>query len=231
MGHEDIWRAIDTLAAERGFSVSGLARAAGLDPTSFNPSKRRSRNGHPRWPSTESIAKILAVTGVPFNVFAELMAGARALPHSIRGGGQDQNVSIQAYVTPFEASVRIPVTRLVSTGMDNYFGDKGHPAGSGWERISLPWAPDPNTYGLMIYGSSLQPVYRDGDLVIAAPQQAPRIGDRVVVCLRDGEAMIKPLITLSRYQIELGCLCPAHGSRVVPTAKIIVLHRIIWISQ
>ena len=29
MRHEDIWRAIDTLAAERGLTASGLARRAG----------------------------------------------------------------------------------------------------------------------------------------------------------------------------------------------------------
>ncbi len=60
--HDDIWRAIDRLAEEKGFSASGLARQAGLDPTAFNRSKRVSPNGKPRWPSTESLAKILQVT-------------------------------------------------------------------------------------------------------------------------------------------------------------------------
>ncbi len=61
--HSDIWRAIDRLAQEAGYSPSGLAKKAGLDPTTFNKSKRVSADGKPRWPSTESIAKILAVTG------------------------------------------------------------------------------------------------------------------------------------------------------------------------
>jgi len=63
MRHDDIWRAIDTLAAEHGLSPSGLARTAGLDPTSFNLSKRRSTDGKFRWPSTQSLAKILTATG------------------------------------------------------------------------------------------------------------------------------------------------------------------------
>ncbi len=62
--HQNIWRAIDHLAHEAGFSPSGLAKQAGLDPTSFNKSKRHSPDGKPRWPSTESISKILAVTGM-----------------------------------------------------------------------------------------------------------------------------------------------------------------------
>ncbi len=61
--HSSIWSAIDALATEHGLSVSGLARRAGLDPTTFNKSKRISRDGKPRWPSTESVAKILNATG------------------------------------------------------------------------------------------------------------------------------------------------------------------------
>ena len=43
--HPQIWRAIDALAARNGMSPSGLARLAGLDPTTFNKSKRGSANG------------------------------------------------------------------------------------------------------------------------------------------------------------------------------------------
>ncbi len=70
--HEGIWNAIDQLARRNDLSTSGLARLAGLDPTTFNRSKRFSREGKPRWPSTESIAKILSVTNTPFTEFAAL---------------------------------------------------------------------------------------------------------------------------------------------------------------
>ena len=63
MQHSQIWRAIDALAARRGLSPSGLARAAGLDPTTFNKSKREATDGRPRWPSTESLARALADAG------------------------------------------------------------------------------------------------------------------------------------------------------------------------
>lgn len=71
--HEDIWRGIDRLASSFGYSPSGLAKQAGLDPTSFNKSKRISPDGKPRWPSTESISKILAVTGATLSDFISLM--------------------------------------------------------------------------------------------------------------------------------------------------------------
>lgn len=67
--HEQIWTCIDRLARENGYSASGLAKQAGLDPTTFNKSKRTSADGKPRWPSTESISKILAVTGADMAAF------------------------------------------------------------------------------------------------------------------------------------------------------------------
>ena len=79
MKHEDIWRALDTLAAENGLSASGLARRSGLDPTTFNPSKRRMPDGRNRWPSTESVAKVLDATGASLEAFTALVSGARAL--------------------------------------------------------------------------------------------------------------------------------------------------------
>ncbi|MFN7633757.1 MAG: helix-turn-helix transcriptional regulator, partial [Acetobacteraceae bacterium] len=79
MRHDDIWRALDTLAAEQGLSASGLARKAGLDPTAFHPSKRIGVDGRARWPSTESISKVLAATGTTMDAFASLISGAPAL--------------------------------------------------------------------------------------------------------------------------------------------------------
>ena len=78
MKHEDIWRAIDTLAAENGLSASGLAKRSGLDPTTFNVSKRRMPDGRNRWPSTESVAKVLNATGASLEAFTALVIrGAR----------------------------------------------------------------------------------------------------------------------------------------------------------
>ncbi len=76
--HSDIWRAIDRLAREYGLSPSGLARRSGLDPTTFNKSKRTSRDGKLRWPSTESIAKILTATGADLGEFVSYAGAAPA---------------------------------------------------------------------------------------------------------------------------------------------------------
>ena len=71
MTHDQIWSAIEKFAYEHGMSCSGLARSSGLDPTTFNRSKRWSQFGQPRWPSTSSIAKILTSTGKKITDFVK----------------------------------------------------------------------------------------------------------------------------------------------------------------
>ncbi len=71
--HAQIWDGLDRLATSKGYSASGLAKLAGLDPTSFNKSKRTSPEGKPRWPSTESLAKVLAVTDSTMSDFVAMV--------------------------------------------------------------------------------------------------------------------------------------------------------------
>src|SRR5689334_786858 len=82
--HNQIWTALDKLAARADMSPSGLAKKSGLDPTTFNKSKRITPDGRARWPSTESIAKALSATGVSVEAFVSLIAdtngGAQAVP-------------------------------------------------------------------------------------------------------------------------------------------------------
>lgn len=73
MTHEDIWNAIERFANEHKMTCSGLAKCSGLDPTTFNRSKRWSKEGKPRWPSTHSLSKILSSTGADIDEFAKFI--------------------------------------------------------------------------------------------------------------------------------------------------------------
>ncbi|MBX6742654.1 MAG: helix-turn-helix transcriptional regulator [Acetobacteraceae bacterium] len=215
MRHDDIWRAIDALAAENGLSASGLARKAGLDPTAFNPSKRVGADGRARWPSTESVAKVLAATGTSIEAFAALITGMPALPRTSR---------------PATAR-RIPLIGLAQAGGDGYFDDGGYPVGGGWDEIAVPEVGDPNAYALEISGDSMEPVFRDGDIVIVSPGAPIRRGDRVVVRTQRGEVMAKELKRQSARRIDLRSLNPAHPDYGFDLAEIAWMHRIVWASQ
>ena len=213
MKHNDIWRALDTLAAENGLSASGLAKRAGLDPTTFNPSKRTMQDGRARWPSTESVAKVLDATGASLEAFTALVTGARAL-----SGGRSPNR-------------RVPLIGLAQAGSAGYFDDGGYPVGGGWDEVSLPEIADPNAYALEISGDSMEPVFRDGDMIIVSPAAPIRRGDRVVARTTRGEVMAKQLARRSARRIELRSLNPAHPDYSFDLAEVAWLHRIVWASQ
>ena len=215
MKHDEIWRALDTLAAENGLSASGLAKAAGLDPTTFNPSKRTMPDGRARWPSTESLAKVLNATGASLEAFTALVTGARTLATGMQRS----------------TSRRVPLIGLAQAGGDGFFDDGGYPVGGSWDEVSLPEIGDPNAYALEISGDSMEPVFRDGDMVIVSPSAPIRRGDRVVVRTTEGQVMAKQLARRSARRVELRSLNPAHSDYSFDLTEVTWIHRIVWASQ
>ncbi len=224
MNHEDVWRALDTLAAEHGLSASGLARKAGLDATTFNRSKRRMGDGRARWPSTESLSKVLHATGASLEAFTALVGGARALPHgtAARGG-------MNGGAHP--PGRRVPLIGFAQAGADGFFDDGGFPVGGAWDEVGLPDVVDPNAYALEISGDSMEPVFRDGDVVIVSPAAPVRRGDRVVARTRAGEVMAKELARRSARRVDLRSLNPEHPGYSFELADLAWMHRIVWASQ
>lgn len=214
ISHTDIWDGIDALARRHGLSVSGLARLAGLDATAFNKSKRVSKDGRERWPSTESIAKILSATGESFDQF---LSSGGAYGHPVFGS-EPQGVSV-------------PLLGFAQAGDGGYFDSGGFPAGQGWTEVDLPAPGDGTTYALEVSGDSMLPLYRDRDVIIVSPTEQIRRGDRVVVRTTEGEVMAKVLHRQTAAMVELHSLNPEHAPRTLAASEIDWIARIIWASQ
>jgi phage repressor protein C with HTH and peptisase S24 domain len=90
---------------------------------------------------------------------------------------------------------------------------------------------DPNAYALEISGDSMEPVFRDGDIIIVSPNSPVRRSDRVVVRTMKGEVMAKELLRQSARKIELASLNPAHPNYSFDLSEIAWMHRILWASQ
>jgi len=65
----NVWMAIDKIAKMHNISVSRLAINSGLNPTSFNKSKRIYKTGKVRVPSTNTLLKVLEFSKLTFNDF------------------------------------------------------------------------------------------------------------------------------------------------------------------
>src|SRR6266436_5259472 len=140
--HGQIWTALDRLAERSGLSPSGLAKSAGLDPTTFNKSKRITSDGRERWPSTESVAKALAATSSSIDTFVQLIG--------------DTARAVQS----------VPLLGFAQAGSSGHFDDNGFPAGRGWDEVALPSASDEHAYALEISGDQMNPAHRDGDVMV-----------------------------------------------------------------
>lgn len=199
------------MAARHGLSPSGLAKLAGLDPTTFNKSKRGGTNGKLRWPSTESVSKVLRATGASLDDFVMLVGREGAATRSY--------------------SRSVPLIGMAQAGASGYFDDSGFPAGAGWDEIPFPELADEHAYALEITGESMLPVYRDGDRIVVSPSASVRRGDRVVVKTQAGEVMAKQLARHTAQRIELKSFNQAFEDRGFALGEIAFMHRIIWASQ
>jgi len=205
--HLQVWTALDRLAERAGFSPSGLAKRAGLDPTTFNKSKRITGDGRERWPSTESVSKALAATNSSIETFVQLISdGARG-------------------------SQSVPLLGFAQAGAGGHFDDSGFPAGKGWDEVALPSASDEHAYALEISGDSMKPTYRDGDVIVVSPGTPIRRGDRVVVKTTGGEVMVKELKRRTAKLLELQSVNPAHADRTLDANEVAWIARIVWVSQ
>src|SRR5262249_5314047 len=110
--HEQIWAALDRLAARAGLSASRLARSARLDPTTVNKPKRITTDGRERCPSTESLAKALAATNSSIETFVQLISDGPL------------------------STASVPLLGLTAANQRGHFDENGHPAGKGWDEAA-----------------------------------------------------------------------------------------------
>jgi phage repressor protein C with HTH and peptisase S24 domain len=213
--HEWIWAAIDTLAARAGLSPSALARLAGLDSTTFNRSKRFTSEGRPRWPSTESIAKVLEATRTSLDEFAALDLG------DAMGLLLDENAACRVDRVPIVGEIR-------------------NAAVTGWE----PPAPDPAVatgrepsppsrrhFALAVADASLEPVYSRGNTIVVSEAAEARPGDRVMVKPIGKETQPRILVRACASLVELGDIGRCHATHSVRRRDIGWMARIVLVRQ
>jgi phage repressor protein C with HTH and peptisase S24 domain len=207
--HTQIWTALDRLAALGGLSPSGLAKKSGLDPTTFNRSKRVTADGRTRWPSTESVAKALAATGTTMDTFVQLMeaSGASAIKKTV------------------------PLIGFAQAAKEGSFDPSGFPTGNGWEQIAFPAIDDEHAYALEISGRSMEPAYHEGTLIIVSPAATIRRGDRVVIKVRGNKLMIRELKRRTTKTVELRSINSSHDEEALPVRDALWIARIVWASQ
>ncbi len=210
ISHKQIWNAIDTLASRSNLSSSGLARLAGLDPTAFNKSKRATAGGRKRWPSTESIAKVLAATNTRFDEFANLMSSSHI----------ESNTDLRP----------VPVVGVANNGEIQFYNEPGF-TGLTLDVIDGPAEFSASAYGIAVGDNTMAPVYRTGDVLIVARDALARTGDRVVVKTDMGVAVALTLQETNDGLLGLAPIAWRQRERQINPDRVLWMDRIIWASQ
>ncbi|MCL2672816.1 MAG: helix-turn-helix transcriptional regulator [Alphaproteobacteria bacterium] len=209
--HREIWTAIDRLAARNDLSTSGLAIKAGLNPTTFNPSKRVNRSGRQRWPSTESVHKILEISGTSAVEFLGLVENG-------------DNAGLAGMASIPLGSFEQHTTRV-------QFNEKGKPLkSSGWDAITFPGQLPDDLFALEITGKEYSPILLEGDRLIASAKLAPRRGDRVIVATLNDQIILGIFTRATTSSVEFTDLSTQRNYSM-PVASVRWIARILWIGQ
>lgn len=207
--HKAIWRGIDMLAQKNQLSASGLAKRAGLDPTTFNKSKRTTKQGKPRWPSTESLSKILEATQTTMGEFVALLDDGAAA----NGEGTGR---------------RVRCVRLSQAEREDAFDAAGFArAAVAWEDIELPTFSESAIYAIEIDRDVAPPMLRSGDVVVVSPESSIRRHDKIIVRLRSGEIEFGIFLRRTAQRLSLGSFSSGAEDRAIPIADIAWQARII----
>lgn len=207
--HPQVWSGIDKLAKEKGWSASRLAREAGLDPTTFNRSKRHTNQAKPRWPSTESLAKILDATSTSLETFVGLMFDGTPTGQS-------------------EPSTRLRSVSFHDAKRAALFDEAGFPTGDGWDEIDFPGISDKHAFALEVHGDKMLPAYRDGDVLIVSPSAGIRRRDRVILKTGAQELVVGTLTRRTAQRLELEPLYERDEKTAFALKDVMWLSRIIW---
>nr|WP_321981730.1 hypothetical protein [uncultured Cohaesibacter sp.] len=189
LSHKRLWQAIDALAAREGVSTTSLARMAGLDASIFNRSKRFQPNGRPRWPSTESIARILDATQVSVETFFVELLGERQCVVWSYQDILDQTLAadIPSLDHTVPSSSRSGSDDSDHIGLIGSFDSPSPQQGEKLETASPKGALSPaeRVFLFRIEEDRLTPFYKEGTSLLLGLYCPITEGDRVVFFCRD----------------------------------------------
>lgn len=209
--HDQVWKGIDRLALRNEMSPSGLAKRSGLDPTTFNKSKRITKEGKLRWPSTESLAKILDATDTTIGDFVSLLDG----------GGT-------GFVSVTTRLKCIPYGQIASS---EALDESGYPRKREWDEIDFPVIEDNNAFIVELDNDVEPPVFRAGDLLVVSPSSSIRRYDRVLAKRKSGQLSIAIMVRRTAQRVTLGSITGSTPDAVADVGELSWMTRIIWASQ
>lgn len=153
-------------------------------------------------------------------------AGSKARPP--RGGELDARVGVR---------FQVPIINKVAAGYPSDFTDLDFPARVADEFVPCPGLDDPQAFAARVCGESMQPEYREGDVIVFSPAAPITQGCDCFVRLEpDHESTFKRVFfdagkPAQSATIRLQPLNPAFPPMTVPRERVAGLYRAVWRFQ
>ena len=131
------------------------------------------------------------------------------------------NSSQQNYEHVHTAGKLVPVINSVAAGYPVDFDDKGYPPGGADDYVRCPDLHDPNAFAVQVVGDSMEPKYREGDIIVFSPGAGVDSGDDCFVRLADPhETTFKQVFFEEGGQIRLQPRNHKYSPTTLPREKI-----------
>jgi len=157
-------------------------------------------------------------------------------PHSSSGETANRSAGRRAIasILPLE----IPLINSVAAGYPTEFTDLGYPASVADEYVRSPDIADPDAFAARVIGDSMQPEYREGDIVIFSPARTVKSGMDCFARLEpDHESTFKRIYFEpgengeEDAMIRLQPLNPAFPARTYPRERVAGLYAAVSVTR
>ncbi len=123
----------------------------------------------------------------------------------------------------------VPVINKVTAGYPADFTDMGYPARTGDEYIRTPDLRDPDAFAARVVGNSMEPNYKEGDIVVFSPAKAVESGSDCFVRLEpDSQSTFKRVYferdDSGKEMIRIQPINNAYAPRTVPREQVAGLY-------
>jgi len=105
------------------------------------------------------------------------LIGKKANASRLRKLLAESDLNIEQDRLPLAAGRLVPVINKVSAGYPSDFNDLDYPVGIADDYIRCPDMHDPNAFAVRVVGDSMEPKFREGDIVIFSPAAEVHNGD------------------------------------------------------
>ncbi|MBI1370287.1 MAG: helix-turn-helix domain-containing protein [Planctomycetes bacterium] len=244
----ELGQAVRERRRQVGWTLDRLAAAAGCSKAYLSGIENARHANPPSARLVEAIESALSITpgelrrladwqSTPLTVREDYQRMAAMLDRRIDGslnldalyqsGALQRSVEASAgNVEPMRGvCVQVPLINKVAAGYPRDFTDLDYPARVADEYVSCGQINDPDVFAARVVGESMQPTYREGDIIVFSPAIEPYEGaDCFVRLLPDHDTTFKRVYFESEDRVRLQPLNPAFGPRVVALDQIAGLY-------